>query len=78
MVSPIERTAAVGALDSHADLAALATCPSCHTQHTSLSNGAVAAGAGWRCGRCGQQWDARRLSTTEAYAAWVAARSAGV
>ena len=48
-----------------------ATCPLCHTTNASLSDEALAAGEGWRCTRCGQQWDARRLATVAAYAAWV-------
>jgi hypothetical protein len=48
-----------------------ATCPLCHTTNASLSDEALAAGEGWRCPRCGQQWDAHRLATVAAYAAWV-------
>lgn len=47
-----------------------ATCPLCHSPDVSLSNDELAAGGGWRCTRCGQQWDARRLATVAAYAAW--------
>ena len=43
-----------------------ATCPFCHTANMSLTNDALAAGAWWRCARCGQRWDARRLSTAAA------------
>ena len=50
----------------------LATCPLCHTPHASLTDEALQAGDNWRCVRCGQQWDARRLETVAAYAAWVA------
>ena len=56
------------------ELAGLATCPSCHTEDATLTNGAVSAGADWRCRRCGQRWDARRLATVAAYDAWVAGR----
>jgi hypothetical protein len=56
------------------ELVGLATCLSCHTDHATLSKGAVAAGADWRCGRCGQRWDARRLATVAAYTAWISAR----
>jgi transposase-like protein len=45
-----------------------ATCPLCHTTELSLSGGALAAGGEWRCVRCGQRWDARRLETVAAYA----------
>jgi hypothetical protein len=51
-----------------------ATCLLCHTPELSLSNDALAAGGKWRCRRCGQQWDARRLSTAAAYAAWARER----
>jgi predicted Zn finger-like uncharacterized protein len=53
-----------------------ATCPLCHTT-ASLSNDALAAGEGWRCARCGQQWDARRLATAAAYAAWAVTSDVG-
>jgi hypothetical protein len=56
------------------EVVGLATCLSCHTVHATLSNGAVAAGADWRCGRCGQRWDARRLATVVSYTAWLSAR----
>jgi hypothetical protein len=49
----------------------VATCPMCHTVHASLSTTAIDAGADWRCARCGQRWDAERLSTVSAYQAWV-------
>ena len=51
-----------------------ATCPSCHTVDTALTNASLAAGANWRCGRCGQMWDQKRIATVTAYAAWDAAR----
>ena len=47
------------------------TCPSCHTTHASLTPEALQAGGVWGCVRCGQRWDARRLETVAAYAAWV-------
>jgi transposase-like protein len=56
------------------ELGAAATCLSCHTKDATLTHGAVAAGAGWRCRRCGQQWDADRLATVAAYDGWVSAR----
>lgn len=46
-----------------------ATCPMCHTP-TSVTEYAIEAGGGWRCVRCGQHWDAARLSAIAAYAAW--------
>ena len=56
------------------ELGGLATCLSCHTKDATLTNDAVAAGADWRCRRCGQQWDAGRLVTVAAYDRWVSAR----
>ena len=47
----------------------LAACPLCHTVDASVSNEALAGGASWRCERCGQRWDAERLSIAAAYAA---------
>jgi ribosomal protein L37AE/L43A len=47
-----------------------ATCPSCHTADASVTNAAVGAGADWRCQRCGQRWDGRRLAAVAAYAKW--------
>jgi hypothetical protein len=46
-----------------------ATCPLCHTSAT-LPLSAFEASGEWRCVRCGQHWDARRLATVAAYAAW--------
>jgi len=51
------------------------TCPVCHTPAPGTHSANV-AGADWRCVRCGQRWDVRRLSTVAAYAAWVAERAA--
>jgi transcription elongation factor Elf1 len=59
-------------LDTPSDTSRLATCPLCHTRHASLTQEALEAGGDWRCIRCGQRWDARRLGTVAAYAAWVA------
>jgi predicted Zn finger-like uncharacterized protein len=47
-----------------------ATCPSCHTSDAAVTNAAVGAGADWRCRRCGQRWDGRRLAAVAAYAKW--------
>jgi hypothetical protein len=52
----------------------LVSCPLCHTTYPSLTRDALHAGGDWRCIRCGQCWDARRLATVAAYAAWVAAQ----
>jgi hypothetical protein len=45
----------------------------CHAD-ASLTPGALAAGGAWRCVRCGQHWDAGRLTAVAAYAVWVADR----
>jgi len=52
-------------------LPVFATCPSCHTTDATMTNDAVRDGADWQCGRCGQTWNARRLTTAAAYAIWV-------
>jgi predicted Zn finger-like uncharacterized protein len=66
--SPLHTTAAL--LEVAPDVVRYATCPMCHTA-TSLTQDAIEAGGDWRCGRCGQQWDAVRLATVAAYATWV-------
>ena len=53
------------------DLLRSATCPLCHTSAT-LTQSAIEAGGAWRCVMCGQRWDAARLATVAAYAAWAA------
>ena len=62
------------ALRDERDLSQRAVCPGCHTPHPSLTREGLAAGVGWKCVRCGERWDARRLATVAAYAAWVAGR----
>ena len=52
-----------------------ATCPLCQTTHVSLSSDAPAADGGWRCVRCGEWWDARRLGTVAAYVDWTLERA---
>ena len=66
--SPLHTTAAL--LDVEPDVVRYATCPMCHAA-TSLTQDAIDAGGDWRCGRCGQHWDAVRLATVAAYATWV-------
>ena len=51
--------------------ASSATCPMCHTT-ASVAQTVTNSAEGWRCIRCGQHWDARRLTTVAAYAAWTA------
>jgi hypothetical protein len=58
--------------ETTADPLKLATCPLCHTSQAPLTHQRLQAGGGWRCVRCGQRWDAHRLETVAAYAAWVA------
>jgi len=48
------------------------TCPLCHMTHATTAIDAVGKGAGWRCARCGQRWDAARLGRVAEYAAWAA------
>jgi hypothetical protein len=57
------------------DATGFARCPLCHTDDRSTTASDLNAGATWRCALCHQQWDARRLATVTAYAAWVARRS---
>ena len=45
----------------------------CHTS-AGPSQSALEAGGDWRCVRCGQRWDAARLATVAAYAAWIVDR----
>ena len=56
-------------LDVEPDVSRLA-CPLCHTMSRSLTDDALAAGEDWRCGRCGQLWNARRTTTVAVYAVW--------
>lgn len=74
MTHSVSRPQATTALlDDEPDVLRSVTCPMCHTG-ASLTQAALDAGAAWRCGRCGQQWDAPRLKTVAAYATWVADR----
>jgi hypothetical protein len=61
-------------LETPSDPSRLATCPLCHTPRASLTDQALQAGGASRCVRCGQRWDARRMATVAAYAAWDAER----
>jgi hypothetical protein len=61
-------------IDDERDAAVVPTCPMCHTP-AALTQKEVDAGADWRCIRCGQAWDARRLSAVAAYAAWALQRA---
>ena len=55
-------------------LAGPAICLSCHTADLTMTASAVASGADWRCARCGQGWDTRRLAAVTAYALWESER----
>lgn len=73
-----QRPATSVVLDDELGASAVLTCPMCHTP-MALAQGAIDAGADWPCVRCGQRWDATRLSAVAAYAAWVVERfAAGV
>jgi transposase-like protein len=56
------------AVEALTDAALSPTCPLCHTLEVTLTNAGVAEGAAWRCSRCGQNWNAKRLATASAYA----------
>lgn len=74
MVSNLSQPDATAALlDEAPNVVRPATCPMCHTG-LSVTQAALDAGGGWRCVRCGQYWDARRLAAVASYAAWVADR----
>jgi hypothetical protein len=73
-VASIPEAASVELLEPVPDGSGLVSCPLCHTTHPSLTRDAVETGGDWRCTRCGQRWDARRLATVAAYAAWVIAQ----
>ncbi len=66
--------ASVALLDDGPDVAQSVTCPMCHTG-ASVTQRALDAGGAWQCVRCGQQWNAARLATVAAYAAWVLDRA---
>ena len=46
------------------------TCPMCHTVDAAMTTSALTTGGYWLCIRCGQEWDANRLATRAAYAAY--------
>jgi hypothetical protein len=75
-IAPGPEAATVELFETPPEASRLASCPLCYTTQPSLSQDAVASGADWRCARCGQRWDARRLATVTAYAAWVVAEQA--
>jgi hypothetical protein len=51
-------------------------CLLCHAVHAETFDGhAVRA---WRCGRCGQHWDAARVATVLDYQRWVKSEAATI
>ena len=58
--------------DVSPDTLTRAICPSCHTPHAFLMLETLKADDGWQCVTCGTRWNARRLETVAAYAAWAA------
>lgn len=74
MVQSLSRPpATIALLDDEPGVVGPAACPMCHTR-APLTQPALDAGDAWRCGRCGQHWDAARLAAVAAYAAWVVDR----
>jgi predicted Zn finger-like uncharacterized protein len=72
MVSNLSQpNAAAALLDEAPNVVRPAICPMCHTG-LSVTQAALDAGGGWRCVRCGQYWDARRLAAVASHAAWAA------
>ena len=51
-------------------------CALCHTADPVMTIGTLKAGADWRCGRCGQRWDAARLAAVAEYEVWLSERNA--
>jgi hypothetical protein len=52
------------------------TCPLCHTPSPTITDADQKLGGSWQCERCGHHWDALRLGTAAAYAAYDASRAA--
>jgi hypothetical protein len=73
MIQSLSRPQSVALLGDESDVVRFVTCPMCHTG-ASLTESALEAGGAWRCVRCGQHWDADRLTAVAAYAVWVADR----
>src|SRR5690242_8315716 len=72
MVHSVSRShTSVALCDGEPDLVRCVTCPMCHAD-AALTQSAVAAGGAWRCVRCGQHWNADRLTAVAAYSVWVA------
>jgi ribosomal protein S27AE len=68
LASPIHATAVL--LEDEHGRVRSAMCPLCRTS----SAVAVEAGDAWRCGRCGQPWDSRRLGAVALFEQWAALR----
>jgi hypothetical protein len=71
--NPARPDAAIPGPDGEPDAVRAVACPMCHSP-APLTPSALDTGGAWRCGRCGQHWDAARLTAVAAYAAWVADR----
>jgi hypothetical protein len=54
---------------------AATTCLLCHTPSPSQVAGTLTAGDHWKCPRCHQSWDAKRLVTVAAYTAFCDSRT---
>jgi hypothetical protein len=63
----------VALLEGEPEVLRSGACPMCHTGASPTQN-ALDEGGAWRCLRCGQQWDAARLTAVAAYTAWAADR----
>ena len=74
MVHSLPRSHGSGSrLDHEPDLLRSVTCPMCHVDG-SLTHSTLDAGGAWRCVRCGQHWDAVRLTAVAAYVGWASDR----
>jgi hypothetical protein len=69
-----DRPAGAGLTEAVAEPEGFAACPTCHMVDAALTSASLAAGGHWRCGRCGQVWDQKRIAIVAAYGAWESAR----
>jgi len=75
MVTGCQLGIRMGQMEEALDVEGFAACPTCGMVDVTMTNAEVAVGGYWRCQRCGQQWDKKRLATVAAFDAWVAART---
>jgi hypothetical protein len=73
MILPFAQPHVTTAVHEEPDTSRFVPCPMCHTP-SSLTQTAIDAGGDWQCQRCGQLWNASRLSTVVAYEVWDAGR----